>query len=75
MDGIGMIDVEKWIDRFKNALYLQKDLQQDFMQMRFDNRDLKEIVYLFGELKAFQENQAENESYHSSYHSGGNKNV
>lgn len=71
MDGIGMIDVEKWIDRFKNALYLQKDLQQDFMQMRFDNRDLKEIVYLLGELKAFRDNQAENESYHS----GGSKNV
>jgi hypothetical protein len=71
MDDIGMIDVEKWIDRFKNTLSLQIDIQQDYMLMRFDNRDLKEIVYLLGELKAFQENQAENESYHS----GGNKNV
>lgn len=71
MDDFYTIDVEKWLDRFKNALYLQKDLQQDFMQMRFDNRDLKEIVYLLGELKAFRDNQAENESYHS----GGSKNV
>lgn len=71
MDDFYTIDVEKWLDRFKNALYLQKDLQQDFMQMRFDNRDLKEIVYMLGELKAFRDNQAENESYHS----GGNKNV
>lgn len=65
MDGIGIIDVEKWLERFENELYLQKDLQQDFMQMSFDNRDLKEIVYLLGELKAFRDNQAENESYHS----------
>ena len=71
MDDIGMIDVEKWIDRFKNTLSLQIDIQQDYMLMRFDNRDLKELVYLLGELKAFRENQAENESYHS----GGNKNV
>lgn len=71
MDDIGMIDVEKWIDRFKNTLSLQTDIQQDYMQMRFDNRDLKEIVYLLGELKAFRDNQEENESYHS----GGNKNV
>ena len=70
MDDYYTIDVEKWLDRFKNALYLQKDLQQDFMQMRFDNRDLKEIVYLLGELKVFRDNQAENESYHS----GGSKN-
>ena len=71
MDDIGMIDVEKWIDRFKNTLSLQIDIQQDYMLMRFDNRDLKELVYLLGELKAFRDNQAENESYHS----GGNKNV
>lgn len=52
MDDFYMIDVEKWLERFENELYLQKDLQQDYMQMRFDNRDLKEIVYLLGELKA-----------------------
>ena len=57
MDGIGMIDVEKWIDRFKNTMNLQIDLQQDYMLMRFDNRDLKEIVYLLGELKAARDKE------------------
>lgn len=52
MDDFYTIDVEKWLDRFKNTLNLQIDVQQDYMQMRFDNRDLKEIVYLLGELKA-----------------------
>ena len=70
MDDVNnVVDLDKWIDRFKNGLYIQRETQEEFLSMRFDNRDLKEIVYLLGELKAFRDNQVENESYHS----GGSK--
>ena len=64
-----VVDVDKWLDRFKNGLIVQREMQVELLRMSFDNRDLKEIIYLLGELKAFRENQAENESYHS----GGSK--
>ena len=66
-----MCELENWIDRFNTVLAIQKHEQIEYIQIRFDNRDLKEIIYLLGELKAFRDNQAENESYHS----GGIKNV
>ena len=47
-----MCELENWIDRFNTVLDIQKHEQIEYIQIRFDNRDLKEIIYLLGELKA-----------------------
>ena len=52
MDGV---NVDGVIDRFKGLLELQKVLSLEVIEAKFTEHDLKEIIYLFGELKAIKE--------------------
>ena len=49
------VDIDRVYDRFKNELELQKMAQIDVVSMRFNERELKEIIYLLGNLKAMLE--------------------
>lgn len=48
-------DIEGVIDRFKGLLELQKVLQMETIEAKFTEYDLKEIIYLLGDLKAIEE--------------------
>ena len=50
-----MGDLDKVIERFKNLLEVQKITQQEVISTKFSETDLKEIIYLLGELKAVRE--------------------
>lgn len=49
------VDLDKVYDRFKLDLDLIKQLQLEDMSMRLNEKELKEIIYLLGELKAIRE--------------------
>ena len=59
------VDLDKVYERFKNELELQKMAQIENVTMRFNERELKEIIYLLGNLKAMLERGEENELGHS----------
>ena len=44
-------DIDSVIDRFKTLQQYQKDGQHEFVSPRFNEYELKEIIYLLGELK------------------------
>jgi hypothetical protein len=50
-------DLDKVYERFKNLLELKNKRYQEFISTRFDEYDLKEIIYLLGELKAIREKE------------------
>ena len=50
-----MVDLEKVIKRFENLKEFQKELGREIVQASFTERDIKEILYLLGELKAIRE--------------------
>ena len=52
MSGINLDGV---LDRFKGLLELQKVLYLETIDASFSEHDLKEIIYLLGELKALKE--------------------
>lgn len=52
MDGV---NVDRVMDRFKGLLELQKVLSLEVIEAKFTEHDLKEIIYLLGELKAIKE--------------------
>lgn len=45
-------------ERFKLALYLQKEYQQELETMQFTEHELKEIVDIIGELVFIKRNEA-----------------
>ena len=47
-----MGDLEKILERFKNLLEVQRYTQQELIETKFSELELKEIIYLLGELKA-----------------------
>ena len=50
--GISMIgDIDSVIDRFKTLQQYQKDGQYELVSTKFNEYELKEIIYLLGELK------------------------
>ena len=51
------VDIDRIYDRFKNELELQKIAQIENVTMRFNERELKEIIYILGELKAYMEKE------------------
>ena len=51
MDGV---NVDGVMDRFKGLLELQKVLSLEVIEAKFTEHDLKEIIYLLGELKAIK---------------------
>ena len=51
------VNLDGVIDRFKGLLELQKVLQLDTIEAKFTEFDLKEIIYLLGELKTIEEVQ------------------
>ena len=51
------VDLDRVYDRFKNELELQKMAQIENVTMRFNEHELKEIIYLLGELKAYMEKE------------------
>ena len=51
------VDLDRVYDRFKLDLDLMKQLQLEDMTMRFNERELKEIIYILGELKAYMEKE------------------
>lgn len=51
------VNLDGVIDRFKGLLELQKVLQLETIEAKFTEFDLKEIIYLLGELKAIEEVQ------------------
>lgn len=50
-------DLDKVLDRFKNELEIRCELWEAWSVMRFDEYDLKEIIYLLGELKFRREQE------------------
>ena len=50
-----MVDLEKAIKRFENLKEFQKELGREIVQASFTERDIKEILYLLGELKTIRE--------------------
>lgn len=50
-----MVDLEKAIKRFENLKEFQNELGREIVQASFTERDIKEILYLLGELKAIRE--------------------
>ena len=50
-----MVDLEKAIKGFENLKEFQKELGREIVQASFTERDIKEILYLLGELKAIRE--------------------
>ena len=54
------VDIDRVYDRFKNELELQKMAQIENVTMRFNERELKEIIYILGELKAYMEKENDN---------------
>lgn len=50
-----MVDLEKAIKRFENLKEFQKELGREIVQASFTERDIKEILYLLGELKTIKE--------------------
>ena len=47
-----MGDLEKILERFKNLLEVQRYTQQELIETKFSELELKELIYLLGELKA-----------------------
>ena len=47
-----MTDIDKVYDRFRNLLDIMKTNQLETVTARYTEYDLKEIIYLLGELKA-----------------------
>lgn len=50
-----MSDLDDVLERFLNELRLQKDLQYETVRMTFTEMELKQIIYLLGELKGRRE--------------------
>lgn len=50
-----MTDIDKVYDRFRNLLDIMKMNQLETVTARYTEHDLKEIIYLLGELKAIRE--------------------
>ena len=48
-------DPEMWEARFKNELEIQKIVQEEYMRCKFNERELKELVYMMGELRTARE--------------------
>lgn len=53
-----MGDVDKVYDRFKNLLDLMISMQCETISSKFTEYDLREIVYLLGELKVVKNDSA-----------------
>ena len=51
------VDLDKVYERFKNEFELQKMAQVENVTMRFNERELKEIIYLLDSLKAYIEKE------------------
>ena len=51
------IDANRVLSRFSNDLELMKQLQLECVDMRFNEHELKEIIYLIGNLKAYMERE------------------
>ena len=51
------VDANRVLSRFSNDLELMKQLQLECVDMRFNERELKEIIYLIGNLKAYMERE------------------
>ena len=45
------IDIDRILERFNNLRETQRILQCENISARFNERELKEIIYLLGELK------------------------
>lgn len=52
-----MADLDGVIERFKNALTVKNECMQEIITMRFTEHDLKEVIYLLGELKYRREQE------------------
>lgn len=57
-----MADLDGVIERFKNALTVKNECMQEIITMRFTEYDLKEVIYLLGELK-YRREQDDNEAW------------
>lgn len=49
-----MIDIDRIIDRFQNLRETQRLLQIENISAYFTEREIKEMIYLLGELKAMK---------------------
>lgn len=49
-----MIDIDRIIDRFQNLIETQRLLQIENISAYFTEREIKEMIYLLGELKALK---------------------
>ena len=49
-----MIDIDRIIDRFQNLRETQRLLQIENISAYFTEREIKEMIYLLGELKALK---------------------
>ena len=47
--------IDYWLDRFQNDRQLQKQLQWEFVEMRFTERDMFEIYCMLSDLKVAKE--------------------
>ncbi len=51
------VNLDGVIDRFNGLLELKRVLSLEVIDARFNDHDLKEIIYLLGELKAIKEDE------------------
>ena len=47
--------IDYWLDRFQNDRQLQKQLQWEFVEMRFTERDMFEIYCMLSDLTVAKE--------------------
>ena len=62
MNRIQGVNLDGVIDRFTGLLELQRVLFLEFIEARFSEHDLKEILFLLGELKAVMEVKEKHDS-------------
>ena len=62
------VDLDRVYERFKNELELQKMAQIENVTMRFNERELKEIIYLLGNLKAMLEREEKRNEHNNRNH-------
>ena len=52
-------DVKRVYERFDNARIVQKGAQIEFVTMHFDEKELKELIYMLDMLKAYMDAEVE----------------
>jgi hypothetical protein len=50
-----MVDENKWLERIDNLYDLMKELCVEEIRTNFNERDLKELIWLIGDYKAIKE--------------------